>query len=229
MEQIVSGQIWHSLHEVRFGPLGLTNRATYIRLSNGDIWVHSPVPLSEANREQLAEIGTVRYVVAPNKTHHLFFSQFLDQFPTARGFLAPGLAEKIPELMGIDELDPATHKLWSNDLEAVFIEGLPVINETVWFHRESRTLFATDLLFSFSPRSFGLVQIVAQLLGVYDKVAMSRTMRLMVKSQAAFKRSIEEMLAWPVERIVLAHDQIIEDNARAKFVEAFGWLGPDSD
>jgi hypothetical protein len=113
---------------------------------------------------------------------------------------------------------------WSSDLQGFFIEGLPVLNETVWFHRSSGTLLITDLLFCFSTTNGGLTGLVARALGVRGTLAMSRTMKLLVRDKAALKRSTDALLALPVQRIIVAHDEIIDRHASEKLRNAFAWL-----
>lgn len=224
LKVVTPDQIWHAQYDIKFGPLRLSTRATFVKLNSGDLWVHSPVPVTERMFRQLVEIGPVKFVVAPNKAHHLFFRQFLEACPRAQGFIAPGLAEKIKNLEGYSILDERANAKWSEDFDSVLIEGLPVLNETVWFHRLTGTLILTGLLFCFAPRPLGLSRVVAQLLGVYDRVGMSRTMKFMVKDKAAFARSVVHIRQWEIERVIMAHDQIIEKDVAAKIDRAFEWL-----
>jgi len=53
---------------------------------------------------------------------------------------------------------------------------------------------------------------------------MSLTMKLMTKDKQALRRSIEPLLLLPVQRIVLSHDQIIEEQSTTRLKEAFEWL-----
>ena len=173
-------------------------------------------------RAELLQIGEPAYVVAPNKTHHLFFQSFMEAFPEARGYVADGLIAKRPELAGY----PAIPKEgpWAGELRSWFIEGLPVLNETIWFHEESGTLILTDLLFCFGPDNPALTILFARLLGVYRKLGMSKTMKIATKDKLILRRSIEPLLELPIQRIILAHDQIIEHSAKSEFNEAFRWL-----
>jgi len=113
---------------------------------------------------------------------------------------------------------------WEDELQSWFIDGLPVLSETVWFHENTGTLLLTDLLFCFGTNNTGLAKLVARLLGVYDRLGMSLTMKLMTKDKQALRRSIEPLLLLPVQRIVLAHDQIIEEQSTIRLKEAFEWL-----
>ena len=113
---------------------------------------------------------------------------------------------------------------WAPDLQATSIEGLPVLNETVWFHPSSGTLILTDLLFCFGQDNSALSRLVARLLGVYGRLGMSRSMKALVTDKAALAASVGKLLRLEVRRIVLAHDQIIEDDASQHLEQAFRWL-----
>ncbi|WKJ92620.1 hypothetical protein QZJ86_04865 [Methylomonas montana] len=188
------------------------------------MWVHSPIEPSSQLVTEIAEFGPVRYLVAPNKSHHLFFAPFIEAFPNAQGYIAPGLADKRPDLCTYPELSPLEKPAWTTELTPIFVQGLPIINETVWFHSASGTLILTDFLFCFVTEHTGLARMVARLLGVYDQLAMSRTMKLLIKDKTALARTVDALLALDVERIALAHDQIIEHDAKHKLSAAFNWL-----
>jgi len=132
------------------------------------------------------------------------------------------LAEKVNDLSQYPVLP--TPGPWQDELQSWFIDGLPVLSETVWFHERTGTLLLTDLLFCFGTHNTGLARLVARLLGVYDRLGMSLTMKLMTKDKQALRRSIEPLLLLPVQRIVLAHDQIIEKQPTIRLREAFEWL-----
>lgn len=207
---VVDDHLWVAHQSLKFGPLALRTTMTVLRLANGDLWVHSPITPVPALRAALETLGEVRHVVAPNRSHHLYFKPFLDAFPQARGYVAPGLVTKRPDLAAFAELTPATSNAWAPELHGVFVEGLPVLNETVWFHVESGALIVSDLLFRFGRTDPPLTRVAGRLLGVYGKVGMSRTMKAMVKDRAAFRRSVSTLVALPVRRLVLAHGDSVQ-------------------
>lgn len=221
---LVPGSIWHARQALRLGPVHVKTRVTCVKLADGSLWVHSPIAPTAALVSEVQRIGTVRYVIAPNKSHHLFFASFLQAFPDAQGYLAPGLGKKRPALSGYPELEPGKPAPWDSELTAFFIEGLPALNETVWFHPASRTLILTDLLFCFGAESSWAGRLLASLLGVYEHLAMSRTLKLLVRDRKALSRSADRLLALEVRRIVLAHDQVIEARAQSRLAAALGWL-----
>ena len=222
LECIVPDLLWHATQPLRFGPLQISSRMTVVRLSDGSLWVHSPITPTPDLVDALNRLGSVRYVVAPNKSHHLFFLPFLEAMPSAQGFVAPGLESKRPDLDRFARIP--LDAPWSTDLLAFRIEGLPILQETVWFHPRTGTLILTDLLFCFSTAHRGLAGLVTRLLGVRGVLAMSRTMKLAVRDRQALAASVAPLLDLPVQRVVLAHDQIIVQQAREQLAQAFAWL-----
>ena len=51
-------------------PLPFTTRMTVVRLSNGDLLLHSPVKFDERLANELHGLGTVRHLVSPNQFHY---------------------------------------------------------------------------------------------------------------------------------------------------------------
>lgn len=222
LECIVPNAVWHAQHPLKFGPISLTTRMTVVRLRDGSLWMHSPVSPTEELVAALQSIGRVRYVVAPNKSHHLFFLEFLKAFPTAQGFIAEGLESKRADLAGFPHIPRPTP--WSTELEDFFIAGLPILNETAWFHGDTGTLILTDLLFCFSDANGGLTRLISKLLGVHETLGMSRTMKLAIRSRQEFARSVLPLLSLPVQRVIVAHDQIVDDQPVNRLAQAFAWL-----
>lgn len=220
---IVPNSVWHAQQPLKFGPISLTTRMTVVRLRDGALWVHSPISPTRELIEELRAIGTVRYVVAPNKTHHLFFLAFLNAHPSAQGFIAAGLESKRPDLSRFPHA--SLEAPWGPEIQGFFIEGLPILNETVWFHSDTGTLILADLLFCFSEANRGVTGLVAKLLGVHGKLGMSRTMKLATKDKQALARSVLPLLSLPVQRVIVAHEQIISEQPMAKLRHAFAWLG----
>lgn len=226
LRPIVPQQIWHAQQAFSLGPLPVRIRMTVVRLDDGTLWVHSPIAPRRQLVAELAALGEVRPVVAPNKTHHLYFLPFLHAFPLARGWVAPGLGRKRSDLAPFPILDEVRAAAWAPALQPVFVEGLPILNETVWLHAASGTLILTDLLVCFGRDSPVLARFGARLLGLYRRPGMSPTVRPFVRDRAALRRSVDRILALQFRRVVLAHDQIIEEDARERLRQAFAWLQP---
>ena len=54
------------------GLVPFTTRMSVVRLSSGELWVHSPVDPTPERLEAVRELGPVTHIVAPNKIHSLW-------------------------------------------------------------------------------------------------------------------------------------------------------------
>lgn len=220
MLKSITSNIWHLQHDFVASGLHVSSRMTVIRLQDSSLWLHSPVPLSATVHAQLASLGKVRYIVAPNKAHHLFVSDCLDKFPDAILFGAPGLLRKRPDLPSMRELKRSVEPEWAEEFDQIFFDGIPFGNETVWFHKESRTLIVTDLCqwwqgdLPFATKAF------ASLTGVRRQLAVPRTIRLLVRDRQAARASAHRILELPFVRVVMAHNAIVEENAHCALEKA---------
>jgi hypothetical protein len=221
MLTVIAPDLWHLPYNFVVNGVPISSRMTVVRLKSGGLWLHSPVPLSGADRQALEAEGKVEYAIAPNKAHHLFVPQTLAAFPEAKFFGAPGLREKRPDLPSMTELTSRSGTAWSDDLDQLFFDGMPLGNETVWFHKSSKTLIVTDLCQWWQGElPFG-AKAYAWLNGVRQGLAVPRIVRWMVKDPQAARRSAEKILQWPIERVVVAHNAIIERNAHQAVTDAF--------
>ena len=94
-------------------------RMAIARLANRQLWLWSPIALPPELAEELEKLGEVRYLVAPNKLHHLFLTEWAERYPGARLYAAPGLAKKRSELaFTTDRLQasPRTLKRWLREV-----------------------------------------------------------------------------------------------------------------
>jgi hypothetical protein len=102
-------------------------------------------------------------------------------------------------------------------LEVVVIEGAPARNEVVFFHRASRTIYTADLFFNIAKPEGLLTSIACRVMGVHRRFAAAKAWKHWVTDRAAFTRSIEEILAWDFDRIVMSHGEPIDDHAHDRF------------
>jgi hypothetical protein len=221
MLQPIAQDIWYVPHHFTAVGIRLSSRMTVVRLRGNRLWLHSPVPISRQVREQLDALGQVAFIVAPNKAHHLFLEDCALAFPEAQVFAAPGLLRKRPELSGVRELGAVPEPEWNDELGQVLVEGIPIVNETAWYHRASRTLVLTDLCQWWQGDMPISSRLYATLTGVRRRLAVPYTVRLVVKDRPALARSVHKIFEWDFERVVVAHNAIVEQHAREALRLAF--------
>ena len=98
-------------------------RMVVVRLSGTDLFICSPITLTEELRREIDALGEVRYLVAPNSLHHLFISDWKNIYPSAKVFGAPGLRAKRPDLIFDHELDDVPIPEWSSDIAQILVKG----------------------------------------------------------------------------------------------------------
>lgn len=223
MLQTLDTHLWHATHAFTANGLPITTRMTVVRLPGQKLLIHSPIPMPPGSElhQQVQALGTVAFIVAPNRMHHLFLAPCAAAFPGAMVYGPKGLAQKRPDLAAtLHELPAADVPEWLPELEHFAFEGIPVGNESVWFHRPSATLIVTDLLQWMEGDLPWSTRAYATLTGVRRRLAVPWTVRLLVRDRAAADRSAERLLRWPFTRVVMAHNTIIDTDARMQVARA---------
>lgn len=205
------------------GP-GLPLRMTALRLADGGLLIHSPVPLSDEAAAALSAEGPVRFIVAPNLFHHLHLKAAAARFPDAEVLAAPGLAEKLGDLPPHRILDGALADPWGGEIRWQPILGMPRLNEVALLHQPSRTLILTDLIFNVHEAASWVSRTMLRMTGAWQKTTFTRVGRLLVKDRDAAQRSAGALLDWDFDRIIMSHGEVIEGDGRGRLSRALAPL-----
>jgi glyoxylase-like metal-dependent hydrolase (beta-lactamase superfamily II) len=222
--QPVAEDLWTVEHPMSLpGGVHLPSRMTVVRLADGDLLLHSPVPIDDGLAAELAPLGPVAHVVAPNLFHHLFVPRTLERYPQALLSVAPGLEDKRAELPVADVLTDEAPEAWRGVMDQVVIRGAPKLNEVAFLHRPSRTLIVSDLVFNVrQPRGWGTA-LALRMMGTYKRLRQSRLWRMYMKDRAAVRRSAETLMNWNFDRVLPGHGDVHEGEARTAMTEAL-WV-----
>lgn len=203
------------------GGLYFSIRMVVVRLADGGLLLHSPVPISDDRAAALAALGEVRHLVAPNKLHHLHLAAAQARYPGATTWAAPGLADKIAGLKADHTLGEGTPP-WADELEPHFVAGIPWMNETAFYHRASGTLVVTDLFFNFHSAPNAWNRFWFTVLGVLGRAKQSPLVRLQTKDKAAAAASAHALVALQPARVVPAHGDVVSDDAPGRLAAILG-------
>ncbi|MGJ5175671.1 DUF4336 domain-containing protein [Bradyrhizobium oligotrophicum] len=201
-------------------------RMAVVRLSDGGLFVWSPVDLTDGMRAAVNAIGAVRHIVAPNSLHHLFLPAWADAYPAARLHAPPGLRKKRPDIAFHTDLGDTAPSDWAADIAQVLMTGNLITTEVVFFHARSRTVLFADLLQQIPA---GLITgwrawIARADLMVGPEPNVPRKFRLAFVDRRAARAAVGRVLAWRPERVLMAHGTPVLDEADAYLRRAFGWL-----
>lgn len=220
----VAEDLWVVQRPLRFGGLPLGTRMTVVRAPDGGLFLHSPVALDDALREALLAIGTPRWAVAPNRFHHLYIGQYRDAFPEIELFAAPGLPEKRPDLRFDAVLGEGPPPAWAEHLDAECFAGFPMTNEVVFHHRASRTLLLCDLAFNLGREAPLATRLAFRVLGGYGRLSPTLLEKVMIRDREAARASMERILAWDFDRVVVTHGDVLETGGREALRAGYRWL-----
>ncbi|HWA60913.1 MAG TPA: DUF4336 domain-containing protein [Caulobacteraceae bacterium] len=203
-------------------------RMIVVRLGGGGLFVLSPVALGPELRAAVDGLGQVRFVAAPNSLHHLHLAPWREAYPHACILAPPGLRRRRPDLAFDADLGEAPAPEWAADLDQVIVHGNLITAEVVFFHRASRTAIFTDLIQHFEPGWFaGWRAAVARLdLMAAPEPQTPRKFRLATVHRPAARAALNRILAWPTEKVVMAHAPPVETDGQAFIARTFAWLLP---
>ncbi len=220
----LAADLWVVERPLRFGGLPLGTRMTVLRLSDGALVLHSPVALDPELRDQLLRLGSPRFAIAPNRFHHLFIGQYRKAFPEVQLFAAPGLPEKRPDLRFDAVLSDEPPPAWAGQLDQEHFKGYPLMGEVVFFHRASRTLITCDLAFNISADAPLATRLTFRLIGGYRRLGPTLMERTMVRDRAAARGSLERILSWDFDRVIVAHGEVLEVGGPEALRAGYHWL-----
>lgn len=223
MHQLHS-DLWIADSPLRFLGLEIGTRMTVVRLPGPKLLLHSPIAASTDLVKEVTARGPVAYIVAPNLLHHLFVGEWQRACPDASTYVAPGLDTKRADLTIAGVLADEPEPGWKDVLDQVHLRGFPFANEVVFFHRPSATLIASDLAFNVGPSSPPLTRLLFRLGGAYERLSPTLLERLLVRDRTAFRESLERILEWPFERVVVAHGEVSETGGREELVRGYSWV-----
>jgi len=217
--------LWLARQPVSIVGMKLTTTMSVLRLADETLLLFSPIEMTPALRSAADALGEIRHLYAPNTFHHLHIAEWAAAYPKATLHAPAGLAAKRPELR-IDRVHATSGESSFNDcIDEVVIDGFR-LEECVLFHRDSRTLLVADLVHNVGRPQHAWTRFYTRALGFYDQVALSRMIRwTSFTDRAATRRSVDEVLSLPFERVVVGHGDAILSDAKTRLAEGLHWLG----
>ena len=216
--------LWVTDAPLRFLGLEVGARMTVVRLPNEKLLLHSPIAATADLVREVKALGSVAYLIAPNRLHHLYIGEWKRACPDASIYVAPGLETKRSDLAIEAVLTNDPEPAWKEAMDQILLDGFPFSNEVVFFHRASATLIATDLAFNVGAASPPFTRMAVRFGGTYGELAPTLLERLLVRDRVAFRRSFERILEWPFGRVVVAHGEVSETGGREELVAGYEWL-----
>lgn len=212
--QPVCENLWLMAYPLRMLGSDLRRNVTIIRLQSGKLIIHSTAPFTAEDVSAIRALGEPGWILDGILRHDTFAQNGRDAFPEIP-YLAP---EGFSEVVGFPTtpIVPAPAE-WDGELVALEIQGIPEARDTALLHRPSRTLILTELIFNFGNDEPLWTEILLRVaIGSQHHPGMSRPFKAGVKDEAAFKESLQTVLSWDFDRVIVGHGDIIETGGKEK-------------
>lgn len=221
----LASDLWMLTYPLKTFGVDLQRNVTVIRLASGNLIIHSTAPFSLADVAAIQLLGKPTWLIDTLLRHDTFASEGRRAFPSATYLAPPGFSVNLPFQTDALVLAPLE---WEGEVAIVSIEGASNFGEIALLHRPSRTLIVADLIFNF-PGRHGLwtdfVLHMASVGGRHDP-GVTVPFKKAITNRAAYVASVEKVLSWDFDRIVVGHGEPIESGGKAKLraaIEAAGF------
>ena len=96
----------------------------------------------------------------------------------------------------------------------------------MFFHSSTRTLLFTDLAFNIPIGGTKGARLFYWISGAAGRFGPHRLIRFsMIRGAAEARRSVERILAWDFERVIVTHGDVLERGGREAVRASFSFLG----
>ena len=192
----------------------ISTQMTIVRLPDQSLILISPIKITDLLKSEISTLGKVVFIISPNTFHHLFASQCQANFKDATYLRPATLADRIKNLPVGSDLYAVDNEIWQGQLETRRISQSHMADEMVFFHPESKSLVITDLI-QYSDGDLSLAgKVFAFITGTLRKPAISRLYKTMIKDKQEMRSSLEFIMDWDFERVLLPHNCNIQVNAK---------------
>jgi Domain of unknown function (DUF4336) len=211
---------------VQFIGLAFPTRMIIVRLVDDSLWVNSRVVVRGEVLDEIKGLGDVKYLVAPTKLHVWRLEAGHKLFPDATLWAAPQIPREFKHLPFAGTLGDEPPINWAQDLEQLVFKGNLLIEEVFFFHKRARTLIVADFIQNHRRAAGKAFQNVLVKFGgvAYPNGGVPRDIRLTFTNRKLARRSLEKVLSWDFDRLIIAHGVCIAGDAKRFVREAFQWL-----
>ena len=116
---------------------------------------------------------------------------------------------------------------WAGEIDQALVHGSRIMREVAMFHRASRTLILVDLIENFTDATphtgWALKFWFKYVFRMWNRPRPAPEYRIGWSDRHAAAKSLQRILAWNFERIVLSHGDLIDRDAHDATARA--WAG----
>ncbi len=214
--------LWTAATPIRFAGMSIPHVMTVVRLADGRLLLHSPCAPASALVDEIAQLGSVAYIVAPNWFHDLYLRECRQTYPDAAIWGPPALRRQFgPEIID-NVLDETARPPWLDELYTFAVPGLLTFDESIFFHAASKTLIVADLFTNLSagPDAPSFTRLMYGLGGVEGRLTQLPYLRWFgFTVRQSLRKAAQQILEWAPDRLIVGHGTPIATGAAAPLKE----------
>jgi Domain of unknown function (DUF4336) len=209
-------------------PLPFTTRMTVVRLSDGGLFLHSPIKFDGKLAAALQKLGAVSHLVSPNQFHYAHIGEWEKAFPDAISWASPRVrararARHIDVRFARDlKADPPVE--WSREVDQTLFPG-GYFKEFIFFHKASKTLILTDAIINLELDKIAEPwRMATRLTGMYHphgQIFFGMRLPLLIQQRKA-RAAIGKIFSWRPRRILLSHGRCFDADVDGTVRRIFG-------
>jgi uncharacterized protein DUF4336 len=210
-------------------PIPFTTRMTVVCLSNGDLFLHSPIKFDRRLANGLLGLGTVRHLVSPNQFHYAHIGEWAKAFPEAVSWASPRVRKRararhvdVNFARDLVEASPPTE--WRQEIDQTLFPG-GYFKEFIFFHKTSKTLIVADTIINIELDKVAEPwRTATKCTGMYHpdgQIFFGMRLPLLLQRQRA-KAAIAKIHSWQPQRILLSHGRCFDADADKIIRRIFG-------
>jgi hypothetical protein len=211
---------------VRAVGIPFSTRMIIVKLTDGSLWVNSPVSVSPEILDRIKTLGSVRFLIAPTRLHVWRLEEWHALFPDAELWGPPQIPKKFKALPFTGMLGDSPPPAWADDLDQFIFKGNCFLDEVHFFHKKSRTVVMADFIQNHLPvPGRPLRNALLKLAGVAcPHGGVPVDIKLSFTDRRLGRQSLTKLLSWDFDKLIIAHGACIENNAKEFVEQAFRWM-----
>jgi len=215
-------------------------------------WIWSPVAYNKELAEEIElKVGPVKFIVSPNKIHHIFLGEWVAKYPAAIVYLPPGLRERsvlkgklplddstrVKELVPVKPSSDPQKVPWYDSVDYLNVGGSLFMDEVVFFHKESKTLVVGDLIQRhtlgsnpalFAPGKYFWIRKLMTMdgiLGLDGSTPREWRLSFPIWKRTEIRSVVSKILDnWQPEGLIVAHGECAKRQACEIVQKALSWV-----
>lgn len=221
--QELAENLWLLPFPLKMMGADMRRNVTIVRLHSGRLLIHSTAPFSPEDVAAIRALGEPGWLLDGVLRHDTFAKEGRAAFPGIP-YLAP---QGFSEIVGFptSPIVPPPAE-WDGELLALEIQGAPKARDTALLHTPSRTLILTELIFNFGDDEPVWTELLLRVaVGGEHHPGMARPYKAGIEDEELFKHSMNSILSWDFDRVIVGHGDVIASDGKARLREALRAAG----